>query len=88
MPNVRPCKFSRPCTSQKLAKNQANAMQGIFCKAELNEVEYNEVGLKKSIDLGVSHIYAMRHNDARGWKGAGVIGNDVLKMKKVIEFQS
>ena len=88
MPTVRQCKFSKPCTRQKLPKNQANAMQGIFYEAELNEVEYNEAGLKKSIALGVSHIYAMRHNDARDWKGAGVIGNDILKIKKVIEFQS
>ena len=36
--------------------------------------------------LGVSRFsYAMRHNDARGW---GIIANDVLKMRKVIEFQS
>ena len=27
----------------------------------------------------------MRHNDARGWR---VIANDVLKMRKIIEFQS
>ena len=36
--------------------------------------------------LGVSRFsYAMRHNDARGW---GIITNDVLKMRKAIEFQS
>ena len=36
--------------------------------------------------LGVSRFsYAMRHNDARGW---GIIANDVLKMRKAIEFQS
>ena len=27
----------------------------------------------------------MRHNDARGW---GFMANDILKMGKVIEFQS
>ena len=34
--------------------------------------------------------YAMRHNNARGWeKGwGGGITNDILKMRKVIEFQS
>ena len=28
--------------------------------------------------------YAMRHNDVREWE---VIANDILKMRKVIEFQ-
>ena len=33
--------------------------------------------------------YAMRHNDARGWGGGGgVIAYDVLKIRKVIEFQN
>ena len=38
-------------------------------------------------DLGVAtyrFLYAIRHNDARGW---GAIINDVLKFRKVIEFE-
>ena len=30
----------------------------------------------------------MRHNDARGWGWGGGITNDVLKLRKVIEFES
>ena len=35
---------------------------------------------------GESHIdFRAHHNDSRGW---GVIANDVLRMREVIEFQS
>ena len=37
--------------------------------------------------MGVTYRspYAMRHIDARGW---GAVTNDVLKFRKVIEFES
>ena len=41
--------------------------------------------LRENVIRGEPHIDIWRHNDARGW---GVIANDVLKMRKVIEFQS
>ena len=53
-------------------------IENLRCEKQLERVTYR-------------FLYAKRHNDALEWGqggGEGVITNDVLKFRKIIEFQS